>query len=113
MKKRFLFSVQTASETYRIRQLQAVITTNAVITTIIVVGIVGTEDLQFAFEDLRTRSSTTRAKQIRTSILKIEVTARQRNFNEFLTFVQLFSEHVPVGVVMGPTKRSQIWRDEG
>ena len=101
VKKRFLFSVQTASETYRIRQLQAVI----VITTIVVVGIVGTEDL-------RTRSST-RAKQIRTSILKIEVTARQRKFNEFLTFVQLFSEHVPVGVVMGPTKRSQIWRDEG
>ena len=108
MKKRFLFSVQTASETYRIRQLQAVI----VITTIVVVGIVGTEDLQFAFEDLRTRSST-RAKQIRTSILKIEVTARQRKFNEFLTFVQLFSEHVPVGVVMGPTKRGQIWRDQG
>ena len=85
VKKRFLFSVQTASETYRIRQLQAVI----VITTIVVVGIVGTEDLQFAFEDLRTRSSTTRAKQIRTSILKIEVhvTARQRKFNEFPAFV--------------------------
>ena len=104
MKKRFFFSVQTASETYRIRQLQAEITTLAVITTSVVVGIVGTEDLQFAFEDLRTRSSTTRAKQIRTSILKIEVTARQRKFNEFLTFVQLFSEHVPVGVVMGPTE---------
>ena len=104
MKKRFFFSVQTASETYRIRQLQAEITTLAVITTSVVVGIVGTEDLQFAFEDLRTRSSTTRAKQIRTSILKIEVTARQRKFNEFLTFVQLCSEHVPVGVVMGPTE---------
>jgi hypothetical protein len=50
VKKRFFFSVQTASETYRIRQLQAEITTSAVITTFVVVGIVGSKDLDGGIE---------------------------------------------------------------